>query len=117
MNVAQFEGCTGTAAASCTEANFRPIGTGPFVVTDFWPNDVATFTVNPNFRLPDRPAFETVTLKGGGDAVSSARAVLETGEFDYAWNLQVDPGVLAGMEAAGNGSVYHRSDLPSSYCF
>ena len=31
--------------------------------------------------------------------------MLETGEFDYAWNLQVEPEVLAQMEAAGKGVV------------
>ena len=106
LQAAQFEPCKGAAAASCTEANFAPIGTGPFVVEEFRPNDVATFTANPSFRLPDRPAFQTVTLKGGGDPAGAARAVLETGEFDYAWNLQVDPGVLARMETAGRGSLH-----------
>ena len=31
--------------------------------------------------------------------------MLETGEFDYAWNLQVEPEVLAQMAAAGKGVV------------
>ena len=31
--------------------------------------------------------------------------MLETGEFDYAWNLQISPEVLGQMEAAGNGTV------------
>jgi peptide/nickel transport system substrate-binding protein len=31
--------------------------------------------------------------------------VLETGEFDYAWNLQLAPDVLAKMAAAGKGKV------------
>jgi peptide/nickel transport system substrate-binding protein len=30
---------------------------------------------------------------------------LETGEADYAWNLQVEPQILSQMEAAGNGKV------------
>jgi peptide/nickel transport system substrate-binding protein len=46
-----------------------------------------------------------VLFKGGGDAASAARSVLETGEFDYAWNLQIDPTVLSDMESAGLGSV------------
>ena len=54
---------------------------------------------------PASPAFATVTFKGGGDAASAARAVLETGEFDYAWNLQVEPEVLEQMVAAGKGEV------------
>ena len=44
-------------------------------------------------------------IKGGGDAVAAARAVLETGEFDYAWNPQVEPEMLAQMLAAGKGEL------------
>ena len=61
--------------------------------------------MNDRYRDPDQPAFSSVLLKGGGDAVSAARAVLETGEFDYAWNLQVEPEILAAMAAAGRGEV------------
>ena len=100
---AQFEKCRGANASSCTDANFGPIGTGPFRVTSFRPNDVVTLEANPNYRDPDKPAFATVTLKGGGDAAAAGRAVLETGEFDYAWNLQLAPDVLSKMAAAGKG--------------
>ena len=102
---AQFENCTGAAAQNCTEQNFGPIGTGPFKVVEFRANDVAVYEANENYRFADKPAFARVTLKGGGDAASAARAVLETGEMDYAWNLQVEPEVLAQMEAAGRGEV------------
>ncbi|MFF2323848.1 peptide ABC transporter substrate-binding protein [Agrobacterium sp. NPDC058088] len=101
----QFEKCVGAAAPGCTSANFGPIGTGPFVVKDFKPNDVISYVANPNYRDPAKPAFATVTLKGGGDAASAARAVLETGEFDYAWNMQVEPEILATMVAAGKGKL------------
>ena len=102
---AQFADCLGAAAPTCTEANTKPIGTGPFVVTDFKANDVVTLEANPNYRDPEKPAFANVVLKGGGDAASAARSVLETGEFDYAWNAQVEPEILAQMEAAGRGEV------------
>lgn len=101
----QFENCVGAKAPGCTSANFGPIGTGPFVVKDFKPNDVITYAANPNYRDPAKPAFATVTLKGGGDAASAARAVLETGEFDYGWNMQVEPEVLATMLKAGKGEL------------
>ncbi|MFK3779717.1 peptide ABC transporter substrate-binding protein [Agrobacterium sp. NPDC089420] len=101
----QFENCVGAAAPGCTSANFGPIGTGPFVVKDFKPNDVISFVANTNYRDPAKPAFATATLKGGGDAASAARAVLETGEFDYAWNMQVEPEILATMVAAGKGKL------------
>jgi peptide/nickel transport system substrate-binding protein len=102
---AQFENCLGANAPTCTEANTKPIGTGPFVVADFKANDVVTLEANPNFRDPEKPAFQTLVLKGGGDAASAARSVLETGEFDYAWNAQVEPEILAQMMAAGKGEV------------
>ena len=105
LQKAQFQDCLGANAPTCTEANFNPIGTGPFVVTDFRPNDVIEMEANPNYRDPAKPAFATLTFKGGGDATAAGRAVLETGEFDYAWNLQLAPDVLAQMEAGGQGKL------------
>ena len=105
LQAAQFADCLGPRAPECADENFAPIGTGPFVVTDFRPNDVAVFEANPNYREPDKPAFSRVVFKGGGDAAAAGRAVLETGEFDYAWNLQLAPEVLGTMEDAGKGKV------------
>ena len=105
IQAAQFADCMGVNAPACTAQNFGPIGTGPFVVTDFRANDVVTFAANDLYRDPDKPAFATVVFKGGGDAVSAARAVLETGEVDYAWNLQVEPEILAQLAQGGQGVV------------
>lgn len=102
---AQFEDCTGAKAPECSEQNFNPIGTGPYKVVEFRANDVVSYTMNESYREADKPAFKDVILKGGGDAASAARAVLETGEFDYAWNLQVEPEILAKMAEAGKGEV------------
>jgi peptide/nickel transport system substrate-binding protein len=46
-------------------------------------------------------AFDTVEIKVGGDAVSAARAVCETGEVVYAWNLQVEAAVISQIEQGG----------------
>ena len=100
---AQFAECLGPKAPECTTENFGPIGTGPFVVTDFRTNDVFTAVANENYRDASKPAFASVTFKGGGDAAAAGRAVHETGEFDYAWNLQLAPDVLSGMAEAGLG--------------
>ena len=105
LQKAQFDGCQGAKAQECTEQNFHPIGTGPFKVVDFKPNDVIVFEANPNYRDASKPAFGRLVFKGGGDATSAARAVLETGEMDYAWNLQVEPEILSKMEQAGKGTV------------
>src|SRR6056300_1047165 len=101
---AQFENCMGAKAPECTAENFGPIGTGPFVVTDFRPNDVIQMVANDNYRDPAKPAFATLTFKGGGDATAAGRAVMETGEFDYAWNLQLAPDVIANMQKDGKGT-------------
>lgn len=102
---AQFESCKGANAPTCTDQNFGPIGTGPYRVTKFLTNDVITFDANPEYRDAAKPAFATATIKGGGDAAAAARSVLETGEYDYAWNTQLAPDVIAGMEANGRGKV------------
>ena len=101
---AQFADCLGAKAPECTEANFGPIGTGPFKVVEFKPNDVIVMEANENYREEGKPAFAKVTFKGGGDATAAGRAVMETGEFDYAWNLQLAPDVIAQMEKGGKGT-------------
>lgn len=98
---AQFADCLGPKIATCTAQNFAPIGTGPYVVKDFKPNDVVSYAMNPLYRVADKPHFASVTIKGGGDAMSSARAVFETGEADYAWNLQLAPDVFAQLAQSG----------------
>lgn len=103
LQKAQFANCLGAAASTCTEQNFKPIGTGPFRVTEFRTNDTVMLDANPNYRDPAKPAFATALVKGGGDATAAARAVMETGEFDYAWNTQISPELQAELAAAGKG--------------
>ena len=79
LQKAQFENCLGARAPECTEQNFYPIGTGPFRVTKFQANDYILYEANPNYRTPGKPHFKNVLVKGGGDAASAARSVLETG--------------------------------------
>ena len=105
LQAAQFADCMGAKAQTCTAENFGPIGTGPFKVVDFKPNDVIRMVANDNYRDPNKPAFATLLFKGGGDATGAGRSVMETGEFDYAWNLQLAPDVIAKMESAGKGKV------------
>ena len=85
--------------------NLKCFGTGPYKVDDFAPGDHITYSINQLYREPDKPSFSQVQFKGGGDATSAARAVLETGEYDFAINLQVEWPVLENMERAGKGVV------------
>jgi peptide/nickel transport system substrate-binding protein len=96
MQKAQFEKCLGAKASECPE-NLKPIGTGPYKLKEFKSGDVVTYEANPNFRDPKKPYFKTVQMKGGGDAVSAARAVFQTGDIDYGWNLQVEAPVLQAL--------------------
>jgi peptide/nickel transport system substrate-binding protein len=81
--------------------NLKPVGTGPYKMAEFRPGDVALYEINPHYHVAHRPFFDTLELKGGGDAASAARAVIQTGEFDYSWNLQVEKDVLERIERQG----------------
>ncbi len=85
--------------------NLKPVGTGPYMFKDFKPGDMVTGVINPNYHKENRPHFDAIEMKGGGDAVSAARAVLQTGEFDFAWNMQVEDEILLRMEKGGKGRV------------
>ncbi|MGH6623899.1 MAG: peptide ABC transporter substrate-binding protein [Burkholderiaceae bacterium] len=86
--------------------NLKPVGTGPYKFVDFKPGDMVRGAINTDYHLPNRPFFDAIEMKGGGDATSAARAVLQTGEYDYAWNLQVEDEVLKRMEAGGKGRAH-----------
>jgi len=85
--------------------NLKPLGTGPYLFVDFKPGDTVLGKRNPGYHLENRPFFDTVEIKGGGDAISAARAVLQTGEYDFAWNVQVEDEILQRLEAGGQGKI------------
>ncbi|MGB3572660.1 MAG: peptide ABC transporter substrate-binding protein, partial [Phormidesmis sp.] len=94
------------ANARSAPGNTAPVGTNAFQVKEFKPGDTIVYEPNPNFR-GEATAFSTVEMKGGGDAVSAARAVLQTGEADYAWNVQAEPAVLTQLETGGKGEMIY----------
>ena len=106
----QFADCIGAAASTCLEQNYAPLGTGPYRISNFQPNDRIAYERNPHYHGAT-PYFDRVILKGGGNATAAARAVLETGDVDYAWNVQADPETLTRMQEAGLGrlAVAHTS--------
>ena len=106
-----FENYKGGASRDAP-ANLKPVGTGPYKFVDFKPGDLVTGERNPNYHLPNRPYFDTIEMKGGGDAVSAARAVIQTGEYDYAWNMQVEDEILVRLE--DNGKARGRAEIFSS---
>ena len=101
---AQFADCVGAAAAGCEEQNFNPLGSGPYRIVEFKPDEQAVYERNPHYH-GEKPYFDRVVLIGGGDALTAAKSVLELGEADYAWNLQIGPEALSQLESEGKGKV------------
>src|SRR5579883_586770 len=85
--------------------NLAPVGTGPYRFVSFSPGDLIRGVLNPTYHRENRPHFDTLEVKGGGDAISAARAVLQAGEYDYAWNTQVEDDILRRLEKGGRGHV------------
>jgi peptide/nickel transport system substrate-binding protein len=85
--------------------NLKPVGTGPYKFADFKPGDLVRGEINNDYHMPNRPYFDSIEMKGGGDAISAARAVLQTGEYDFAWNLQVEDELLLRLEKGGKGTT------------
>ena len=99
LQKAQFGAFIGEKAKDAP-GNLKPIGTGPYVIKDFKPGDTVLYDMNPNFRDAAKPFFKTVTFKGGGDAPTAARALFQTSDWDYGWNLQIDATLLKSLAAA-----------------
>ncbi|MCY4379816.1 MAG: peptide ABC transporter substrate-binding protein [Candidatus Dadabacteria bacterium] len=111
LQKAQFANCVGESVEECHMEHLYPVGTGPYKITDFTISEsdagtisVLTYEINEHFRTTDK-LFPEVIIKGGGNAVTAARAVLERGEADYAWNLQIDPQTLGSLQEVGKGTV------------
>ena len=86
-------------------ANLKPIGTGPYRFVEFKPGDIVRAEIFSGYHEANWPFFDRLEMKGGGDAVSAARAVIQTGEYDFAWNMQVEDDVLRRMEQGGKGRL------------
>jgi peptide/nickel transport system substrate-binding protein len=95
-------------------ANLKPVGTGPYKFVDFKPGDIVRGERNPNYHESNKPFFDAIEMKGGGDAVSSARAVIQTGEYDFAWNIQVEDSILKRLEQ-DPGAHGHIEITPGGY--
>ena len=94
-------------------ANLKPVGTGPYKIVDFKPGDIIRAEAHKDYHIPNQPFFDALEVKGGGDATSAARAVLQTAEYDVGWNLAVEDEILKRLEGAGKGrmSFHAGSDI------
>jgi peptide/nickel transport system substrate-binding protein len=75
------------ADISKTDYVRKPLGTGPFKVTDFKAGDSITLEKNPNYRgAPDKPYLDKIIFKSVPSS-QVALAQLQAGEVSAMWNL------------------------------
>ncbi len=103
------------ADAKNAPANLKPVGTGPYRMTEFRKEEmlligddlVSTvkiiFEPNPFFREKLNPGFKRIELVGGGDVETTAKAVLKDGLADFGWWLKMDTQALEAMAQKGSG--------------
>ena len=90
-------------------ANTKPVGTGPYKIVEFKPGDTLRAEAYAGYHIPNQPFFDALEVKGGGDATSAARAVLQTAEYDVGWNLAVEDEILKRLEAVGKGKMEFKA--------
>lgn len=111
-----FENYTGSHP--CETSNSQTVvGTGPYRLVICNPEEVLflgnelvqtiriIYEPNPFFREADNPYFSRLELLGGGTVNEAARRVLQVGDIDFAWNLQLDGETLADYALGGQGQV------------
>ena len=78
----------------------NPVGTGPYKVESFSPNDQVIYVINENYREPNKPYFETGQPEGRrGRGVGGARRAADRG-----LRLRLEPaGRAADPGRAGAG--------------
>jgi peptide/nickel transport system substrate-binding protein len=105
-----FESVKGAGAREAI-GMIRPVGTGPYRLVEFRPGDVIRAEINQTYHVPNRPFFDRLEIKCGGDSAGAARAVLQTGEYDFAYYVLLEEEVLKRIEQGGKGRVM---TIPSS---
>jgi peptide/nickel transport system substrate-binding protein len=105
-----FESLKGSGARDAI-GMVKAVGTGPYRLLEFKPGDMIRAELYPNYHIANRPYFDRIDIKCGGDSAGAARAVLQTGEYDFAYYVLVEEEVLRRIEQGGKGKVL---SVPSS---
>ncbi len=98
-------------AGDTTKVADKPIGTGPYVLSEWVRGDHMTFTANPNYWGP-APANKTVVLKWSKEA-SQRLVELQSGQADGIDN--VAPEDMATVQKDSNLKLIPRSPLEVVY--
>jgi peptide/nickel transport system substrate-binding protein len=65
--------------------NRKPVGTGPFMVTEFVTGDHITFVKNPNYWQPGKPYLDKIVVRIVPSS-DVAMQLMKSGEADLMWN-------------------------------
>ena len=76
----------------------EPVGTGPYVVDKFTPDDSLTLVPNENY-FGDAPALDEITIVKAAESTAAVTG-LRSGDIDVLWS--VPQGDVAGLEAGGD---------------
>ncbi len=98
-------------AGDTTKVGDKPIGTGPYVLTEWQHGDHMTFTANPNYWGP-KPANKTVVLKWSKEA-SQRLVELKSGQADGIDNVATED--MAAVQADSTLKLLPRSPLEVVY--
>lgn len=108
------------ANASQAEANFLPVGTGPYRVVEpgiktqevlllgsqLISTKKIVFEPNPYYRHPDKPYFKRIEWQGGGTSLEAARRLFVDGDIDLAYEMnQLEQKTLDGLQKSGKGRL------------
>ncbi|HET8568065.1 MAG TPA: peptide ABC transporter substrate-binding protein [Candidatus Limnocylindria bacterium] len=102
------------ADAARSELSRKPIGTGPFRVTQFAAGDHIAAERNPYFRTVGRPYLDRVVVRFVG-SVEAAKAQLKAGDVQFA--ASVSEADVKALEAAGIVTRSAPSPIVESVAF
>lgn len=88
----------------------EPVGTGPYTVSTFTPDDSVTLVRNDKY-FGDKPALDTITIVKAAESTAAVTG-LRSGDIDVLWS--VPQGDVAGLESGGDISLV-RPDNPSQW--
>jgi peptide/nickel transport system substrate-binding protein len=83
----------------------KPVGTGPYKLVEFKPGDLIRAEINSAYHVVNRPYFDRLEIKCGGDSPGATRAVLQTGEYDFAYYVLVEEDLLRRIEQGAKGRI------------
>jgi peptide/nickel transport system substrate-binding protein len=97
---------------SLDQIDSDPIGTGPFVVSSFTPDDTLTLVANENY-FGEAPGYDTIEIVKAADSTSAVTA-LRSGDIDLLWAVpQGDVALFEGDDSITLVRPANPSQWPS----